>query len=64
MGLGGRLRTQANETTFETSRTCRSLPAAWISSCGSHGSGTRNLAGGVAAYDAGAAEAHSSSPTI
>src|SRR5262245_17129178 len=52
MGLGGHPRTQANETTFETSRTGRPLPAAWASSCGSHGSGTRirscsELSGGV-----------------
>src|SRR5215831_7315154 len=45
MGLGGHPRTQANETTFETSRTRRALPTAWTSSCGLHGSGTRMLIG-------------------
>src|SRR5260370_3599339 len=46
MGLGGHPRTQANETTFEPNRTCRPLPAAWTSSCGLHGSGTRILTSG------------------
>src|SRR5260221_14338022 len=46
MGLGGHPRTQANETTFEPSRTCRPLPAAWTSSCGLHGSGSRILTSG------------------
>ena len=45
MSLGARPRTQANETTFDTSRICRALPAAWTSSCGLHGSGTRMLIG-------------------
>src|SRR5260370_27466808 len=46
MGLGEHPRTQANETTFEPSRTCRPLPAAWTSSCGLHGSGSRILTSG------------------
>src|SRR5450631_3641141 len=46
MGLGGRPRTQANETTFETSQTGRPLPAAWTSSCGSHGASTHSLVTG------------------
>jgi hypothetical protein len=46
MGLGGRRRTQANETTFETSQTGRPLPAVFTSSCGSHGAGTHSLATG------------------
>src|SRR5260221_11599179 len=46
MGHGGHPRTQANETTFEPSRTCRPLPAAWTSSCGLHGSGSRILTSG------------------
>jgi len=45
MGLGGHPRTQANETTFETSRTRWALPAAWTSSCGLRGSGARMLIG-------------------
>jgi len=39
MGLGGRPRTPANETTIETSRTSRALLAAWTSSGGLHGAG-------------------------
>src|SRR5258707_3034378 len=46
MGLGGHPRTQANETSFEPSRTCRPVPAAWTSSCGLHGSGSRILTSG------------------